>query len=1044
MNLSDIAIRKHVFTWMLMAALILFGGLCFREMGVSELPDVDFPLVNVRVNLEGAAPEIMEIQVVDPIESAVMSVEGIKSISSSARQGSANVTVEFELSKDIDVAVQEIQTRIAQAQRKLPEEIEPPIVTKQNPEDRPILWLSVRSTSLSTRELMEFVRDRLRDRFSTLPGVADVNLGGYLEPNLRVWVSSEKLRQYALTVDDVMGTIQREHNELPAGRIETPEKEIGVRMLGEASTVEEFGRLLIQTRGGAPSWRPILLSEVADIEDSLEDVRRRSRTVGEPSVGIGIIKQRGANAVAVAEAAKRRLAELESELPPSVQIAVSFDATTFIEEAVQELLFTLLLAAILTAIVCWAFLGSWSATFNIILAIPTSIVGSFIVLKLLNFTLNTFTLLGLSLAIGIVVDDAIMVLENIVRHLEMKKGRVQAAMIGTREIAFAALAATLAIVAIFLPVAFMKGLIGRYFFQFGVTISVAVMLSLLEALTLTPMRCSRFLDTGRHTRLGRLMDAAFHGMEALYARTLRAALDRPVLVVVAAVAVFVSSLFIVRLLKQEFVPSQDQGRLMVRLKTPEGSSLDFTDGKVKEAERILSTWPEVETYFVAVGGFGGGEVNTAVAFVTLKPKGRRGVDPALQREPTQSDVARKIRSALGKIAGVKAYVQDMSQSGLGGRRGFPLEFVVQGHNWGDLVKGSETMIAELEKSGLATDVHSDYVAGVPELKVEPDRERAARFGVSVGHIGETLNALVGGVVAGMYTKDGKRYDIRVRLKDGERNRVEDLKRLSVRNNRGELVALSELVRLREGEGPQTITRLNRARSITVAANITAGASQAAAIAKVRELARTALPQGCFVSLSGSAETFEESFQSLWFALGLGVVVAYMILASQFNSFLHPITVLVALPFSVSGAFVALWLGDQSLNVYSMIGLILLMGIVKKNSILLVDFTNQAREGGDAVRAALEKACPRRLRPILMTSVSTVAAAVPSALNFGPGAETRIPMALTVIGGVLVSTLLTLYVVPAVYQLMPGKLGSESERDIDRQVASDRPAKQRAV
>lgn len=1006
-----------------MAALILFGFITFREMGVSQLPDIDFPVVNVSVNLEGAAPEVIETTVVDPIEDAVMSVQGIIKVSSSSRTGSGNVSLEFDLSKNIDVAVQEVQTKMAQVQRRLPEDVEPPVVSKTNPEDQPIMWLGVSTDKMPPNEFMAYVRDHLKDKFTTVSGVGEVFLGGYVDPALRVWVSAEKLNKYYLTVDDIMATIQAEHSELPAGRIETHEKEFNVRSMGEAKTVEEFGKMAINRRGGSPNYTPISLGQVAQIEDGLSDIRRKSRVMGKPAVGLGIRKQRGSNAVAVGAAVLKKMEEVKTQLPPGMEIGVNFDGTKFIKESVHELNFTLILSGILTALVCWLFLGSWTATLNIILAIPTSIVGSFIVLGALGFTLNTFTLLGLSLAIGIVVDDAIMVLENIVRHREKGAGKMDAAVLGSREIGFAALAATVAIIAIFLPVAFMKGIIGKFFFQFGVTISVAVALSLFEALTLTPMRCSQFLKVEeRTTKIGRAVDRAFEGLAHRYKNILPVVLNYRWSVIVGSIAFFVASLFIVKFLRKEFVPPQDTGSLFVRSQTPEGTSLDVTDEKMKILEKMVADRPEVTRYFSSIGGFGGGDVNTAMTFVTFAPLTERKPDPATGKVLTQQQLAEVLRKEFTKIEGLEARVQDPSLGGFGGGgRNYPVDFSIRGPDWDKLSELTLKMKEEMTKAGPLVDVDSNYRGGMPEIQVVPDRLKAKEYGVSLLEINKTINALVGGTIAGKYSRDGRRYDIRLRLEPEERSAADDIKKLNVRNNRGELVPLGKIVKLTETSSLQTISRENRERSLGVYSNIKLGASQSDAIAKVKEIGAKILPTGYYLVEGGSSQTYAESFQSLIFALILGLVISYMVLASQFNSYADPVTVLMALPFSVSGAFIFLLIGGQSLNIYSMIGLILLMGIVKKNSILLVDFTNQVRDtSGKDIHAALVEACPIRLRPILMTSIATIAGAIPPALAIGPGAETRIPMSLAVIGGVLVSTVLTLFVVPCVYSLISAK------------------------
>ncbi len=1028
MILSDLSIKKPVFAWMLMIGLIAFGAVGFDRMGVSQLPDVDFPVLTVSIDWEGAAPEVIETEITDVIEDAVMSVQGIQEVSSTSRQGNARVTLEFDLSKDIDVALQEVQSKLAQAQRLLPREADPAVVSKSNPEDQPIMWLAV-SGDKPRRDLMEYVRDNVRDRFTTVPGVAEVFLGGYVEPNLRVWLDAEKLRARELAAEDILRAIEAQHAEVPAGRIETGRQELNVRVLGEAATVEEFRRIIVPARSGSPIYRTIRLGDVAVVEDGLADVRRISRVNGVSAVGLGIRKQRGANAVAVAKAVKERMASVHKDLPAGLTIGVNFDTTRFIEESVHELVTTLVLAAVLTSLVCWIFLGSFSSALNVILAIPTSIIGAFILLYFFGFTLNTFTLLGLSLCVGIVVDDAIMVLENIVRHREDGQSRVKAALVGAREITFAALAATVAILAIFVPVIFMKGIMGKFLYQFGVTLSVAVSLSLLEALTLAPMRCSQFLEVGHSTALGRWVDRAMAGLARAYEKSLHFVLTWRWTVVGAATVVFALSLGLAKTLKKEFVPSQDQSRFLIRVQTALGTSLEVTDAAMRRVEEALAARPEIEKYFGAVGGFGGGDVNSGMMFVTMKPKGQRPVAPPFKKPASQSDLINLLRGGLKKIEGVqRVSVQDLSQSGFTSQRGFPVEFTLRGRDFEKMGVLADGIMEKMQAAGLMVDVDTDYRLGMPEVRVAPDREKANERGVTVASIANTINAMIGGVRAGKYTRGGKRYDIRVRLTDADRRRPADIGNIFVRNNRGELVRLSDVSALVEKPTLLTITRRNRERAVGVFANVAPGKSQGEALAYIESLAKD-LPEGYRVVFSGSAQTFKESFQSLLFALVLGIFVAYMVLGAQFNSFVHPFTVLLALPFSVTGAFIALTLTGITLNIYSMIGLLLLMGIVKKNSILLVEFTNERRKLGKDVRTALLEACPVRLRPILMTSVSTIAGAVPAALSLGAGAETIRPMAVVVIGGMIASTVLTLFVVPAAYSLLARLQSHRHDKDL---------------
>ncbi|MBI3999097.1 MAG: efflux RND transporter permease subunit, partial [Candidatus Omnitrophica bacterium] len=700
MNISDISIKNPVFAWMLMLGLMIFGLLSFKGMGVGQMPDVDFPVLSIDITWEGAAPEVMETDVVDIIEDAVMGVQGLREVSSSTRQGRAEINMEFELERDIDVALQEVQSKLSEAQRRLPQEIDPPVITKSNPEDQPIMWVGIASTSKRPlRELMEFVENQMKDRFKTISGVGDIFLGGFRERNLRVWLDTNKLDAYQLTVEDIISAVQKEHVEIPAGRLETKNQESNVRAMGEARSVEEFEKISITERGGRPIYKPIQLKEVAKIEDGLSDLRRLSRIMGKPAVGLGIRKQRGANTVAVAKLVRKRVEELKREMPEGYEIGINFDSSKFIEDSVQELIFTLILSALLTSLVCWLFFGSWSTNLNILLAIPTSILGTFMVLKFAGFTLNTFTLLGLSLAIGIVVDDAIMVLENIVRHREKGEAKVEAARKGAQEITFAAIAATLAITAVFLPVAFMKGIIGKFFFQFGVTISAAVGLSLLEALTLAPMRCSQFLELReRKTRFGKAFERGVVKMTEFYRTGLILALRHKKKVLIGAFLFFIASMLTLPFIRKEFVPAQEQSMFLTRIQTPIGSSIGLTDDRFKQAEAIAMKRPELKRYYGAVGGFGGGEVNAGMLFLTFKEPQDRPVDPQKKHRLTQRELMNYFRQEFNKIPDVKAIIQDLSMRGFAAQRGFPVEFTIRGSDWEKLVTYSEEIQKEMKKN----------------------------------------------------------------------------------------------------------------------------------------------------------------------------------------------------------------------------------------------------------------------------------------------------------------------------------------------------------
>jgi len=1001
-SLTDLCIKRPVLAWMIMLAAVVFGVVAAARIGISQMPDVDFPIISVSVTREGAAPEVMEGDVVDPIEEALAQVEGVKSITSVSRQGSASITLELDLARGVDAALQDVQARVSQAQQRLPRDVDPPVISKTNPEDQPIMWIAL-SGPYPRQMITDYARYRLREKLQTVPGVGEVMMGGYLERNVRVWVDARELEQRRLTVNDVLRALSREHVELPAGKIETANREIKLRVLGEAADLETLRGIVVDPRG------PVCLRDVAIVEDGFEDAKRAARRNGEPAQGVGVKKQRGSNAVAVASGVRQALAEIERTLPEDMKARIVFDSTKFIDESVHDIEFELVLSILLTALVCWMFLGSLSSTLNVLLAIPMSLLGTVAVIYFLGFTLNTFTLLALALAVGIVVDDAIMVMENIFRHSEQGKDGVTAAREGTKEITFAALAATLAVCAIFIPVAFMKGVVGKFFLQFGVTLSLAVLISPVEAVTLAPARCAQLLTRVAHEErgpLGRLVDRGFDACKDAYAWALERGLRRPWVVLVLTVALMAASVATMKRLPSEFVPSQDQGRLMVRMQTDVGANFAEIDRLFKRAEDFAATRPEIHSTFAVVGGFGGTGVNTGVMFVTLTPHSERTV--------SQAELMGALRKELNSYPGLKAVVLDLSQMGFSAQRGFPVEFSIRGRDWEKLVASSAALERKLAETGLVTDLDSDYQLGVPELQILPDRARSADAGVAVEDIARTLNALVGGVRVGRYNSGGRRLDVRVRMLADQRGSPDDLGRVQIRTAQGELVPLSSLVKQEELPALQAITRMDRERAISLFANIAPGHAQEEVLRKVEELGK-GLPEGQRLVLGGASASFRETGQSLAFALLLGIVVAYMILGGQFNSFLHPVTVLTILPLSLAGAVFALALAGKSLNMFSMIGILLLMGIVKKNSIILVDYANQLREErGLGALDAMREAGPLRLRPILMTSLATMMAAVPAILSLGAGSETRAPMSVAVLGGLVVSTILSLLVVPAFY------------------------------
>lgn len=1011
MNLIDLSIKRPVFAWVLMFGLIVFGAISLLKTGVSQMPDVDFPVLNISVTYEGAAPEVVESEIIDPIEEKLLLIEGIEEMRASASQGSGRVTLYFNINRNVDVALQEVQSALSQL--RLPTDVDPPIIRKQNPEEDPILILSVYG-DIPIKDLLRWTDNYLLDQLRFLPGVGEVNIGGFSERNLRVWIDPKKLEIYDLSISDVVDALKTQHLESAAGQLVEGERELRLRWLGEAANPDQVENIRILRRAGGPITfdRVIRIKDVARVDDGLSDIRRQARVNGKEAVSIAIRKQRGTNEIDVAKAVRAKIETIKDQFPKGYNYRFNVDFTKSTEATVGLTVEKLWVAALITILVCFFFLGSIPAAINILFSIPVSIVGTFTILYFAGFTLNLFTLLALTLAISIVVDDAIMLLENIVRHSRMGKSATKAASDGSKEVLPAAVAATLAVIAVFLPVIFMDGIIGKFFFQFGVTMSAAVLLSLLEALTITPMRSAAFMSGGHKEAkfeafLERLFDKMAHGYQKLLVYTLR----WKYFVVIVSLALFAVSMLLITKVRQEFVPAQDQNMIMVNAQTPTGSSLEFTSEVAKDLEKIVSENENVLGFFVSIGGGGGAsQVNQVFMPVELKPKE--------ERKFTHTQIMGQLREKFKAVKGVRITMRDISARNLTSGRTNPVAINLRGPDLKVLNESADKLMARLESEGLTVDMDKDYRAGIPELLVEPDRVKMEKRGVSVESVGQVLSVGVGGYRQGRFTGDGRRYDIRFKIPDGMITSGKDLQKLKVRNIAGNLIPLSELVKVEEKTTSQAINRINRQRSVSVFGNLAPGQSQSVVLKKVAGYAKEIMPSDYVFALEGASAGFSESFASLTTALAVGIMVAYMILAVQFNSFVHPISVLIALPFSVTGALIALWSFDVSLNLFSFIGLIVLMGIAKKNSILLVEFTNQVRLHDDEKpEPALLKACPVRLRPILMTSVATVAAATPLVFGGGMGSETRLPMGLAIVGGTIVSTILTLFVVPALYLVL---------------------------
>ncbi|MBF0412890.1 MAG: efflux RND transporter permease subunit [Desulfamplus sp.] len=1000
---------------MFILSLVVMGAICYPEIGVDLFPKVDYPIVNITTALKGASPEIMDTDITDKIEESVSSINGVKSISSASIEGNSTVTVEFVLERNIDLAAQDIREKVAGIISKLPEDISDPVIEKVDPDASPVLWLNL-ADNKSIRELSMYADEVLKEQIQKIEGVGAINIGGLRQRQIRIWLDSQKLVAYQIAASDVLNALKRQNIELPAGRIESRSMEYTIKVKGEITRVSEFNDIIIAYYNGAP----IRIKDIGRAEDGMAEKRSLARFNGVPAVGMGIQKQSGSNTVEIIERIKKELPAIKDTLPPGMTINIAFDQSTFIKRSIEEVQFHLILGSLFAVLVVFIFLRNLRTTLITSVALPVSIISTFALIRVFDFTFNNMTMLALSLSVGLLIDDAIIVIENIYRHIEEGMSPREASSFATEEIGMAVMATTFAVVAIFLPVAFMKGIMGRFFLQFALTVVFAVMISMIVSFTLTPMMASIFLkdiathkDSVTHKNrigfLGAMFEGGYKIFENIYTILLKLSLRFRITVLLVALIIFVSSLYIAKQLGREFIPTEDQGQFIVRLEAPMGYSLEASDKLSQQVETIAMSLPEVKSVYY-IGGFGRSGVNNSRMMITLKPKG--------ERKKSQEQIKGEIRKKSKGIAGLKVTAEDVSLVGRG-QRSVPIQYSIRGRDMENLKKYTRQIVAEFSKLPGIVDVDTSLQEGKPELKVIIDRDKAADLGVDVAGIAEAVNLLVSGEVDVTRFKDqsrGKRYDVRVRLNSEDRANPTDLGRIYVRSKDQKLVEISNIVKVIAGGGPSQINRVDRQKAVSVFANLD-GKPLGKAVEELNAISDRVLTPDFSPKYKGMAETMSESFDSLMFALFLGIVMAYMVLAAQFESFSHPFIVLLSMPLSFIGAFGGLYLMGMTLNIFSFIGLILLMGLVKKNAILIVDYTNTLRAGGMSKRDALMKACPIRMRPILMTTLAMVFGMLPIAFGLGEGSETRAPMGIGVIGGLLTSLFLTLLVVPAAYDLL---------------------------
>ncbi|MBA3760288.1 MAG: efflux RND transporter permease subunit [Gemmatimonadales bacterium] len=997
------SIRRPVLASMLSLALVLFGVIGYTQLAVREFPDVDAPIVSVTTVLPGANPQVVESAVTDILEEELSTVEGLRTLTSSSGEGVSNITLEFNLERGVEAAAQDTRDKVARIRERLPEDVEEPVVAKQDADAQPFFWLALSGENYDLLQLSDLGDRLVKSRLQTLPGVGQARIFGERRFSMRVWLSPSELSARGLTVQDVQQAIRSRNVEVPAGRIESQRREFTVRSLGELKTPEEFGNLAVSNTGGIL----VKLKDLGRVELGPEDERSALRFKGTQSIAIGVVRQSKSNIISVSDAISAELPRIQASLPPGVTLNIGFDQSIFVKRSIKEAEETLLIAALLVVVIIFLFLRNLRATIIPGLAIPTSIVAAFAIMYFMGFSINNFTLLALTLAIGIVVDDAIIVLENAYRHQEeLHESPEEAAINGTREIAFAVLSTTIALVAVFTPLAFLKGSTGRLFNEFGVAVAGSVIISGFVALTLTPMLCAKILRVPqRHGPLYRVLENGFNSLASGYARSLAFTLKHRLVVVAITALITASAFFVFRSLKREFVPAEDRGWFLTFIIAPEGSSLAYTDGYQRRAEAILSKTKDISSFFSVVN-IGDG-VSRGIIFTNLEDWSNRN--------RSVMDVVSEVQAQYFGIPGIFAFASNPPAFGWGS----PVNFVIQHSDFDLLAKGNDTLLARARQVPGLVNVDSDLRVNKPQLTVSFDRDRAEDLGVSVSDVATTLQVLLGGSQTGTFTRANKQYDVIVQLDPRARATPSDMTGLYVRGRDNGLVKLEALATVQEGVGPRELNHFQRVRSATITASLAPGFTLGEALDSLTSIATEVLPKGSSTALAGESRELEESGSALYFAFLLALVVVFMVLASQFESLVHPFTVLLAVPLAVTGALLTLKLAGSTLNVYSQIGMILLIGLVTKNSILLVEYMNQLKERGMDTLAAAQEAGRIRFRPILMTSVATVAGALPIALGLGAGSLSRRPLGYAIVGGLMFSTLLTLYVVPSVYVIFDG-------------------------
>ncbi len=1031
MILTDLSVKRPVFASVISLLLVAFGLVAFDKLPLREYPNIDPPIVSIETNYRGASAAVVESRITQLIEDRISGVEGIRHVSSSSSDGRSQVTLEFDISRNIEDAANDVRDRISGLLDNLPEEADPPEVQKANGGDEVIMWLNLVSDQMTTLELTDYTRRYLSDRLSVVDGVSMIRIGGGKVYAMRIWLDRQALASRSLTVADVEAALRAENVELPAGSLESKERHFTVRLERSYRSAEDFANLVIAQ--GEDGYL-VKLGDVAKVDIGSEEERIMFRGNKEAMIGLGVSKQSTANTLEVARAVNALVDKINPTLPAGMSIKRSYDSSVFIEASIKEVYQTLFTAMILVIIVIYLFLGSVRAMLIPAITVPVSLLGTFIVLYALGYTINLLTLLAMILAIGMVVDDAIVMLENIHRRIEEGDSPLKAAFLGAREVAFAVIATTLVLVAVFMPITFLEGDLGKLFKEFAVAMSAAVIFSSIVALTLSPMMCSKLLKpASQDSWLVRKVDSIMTGISRRYQSSLESAMAKPVLMSVIVLIALGSSVFLAKKVPQEFAPQEDRGSLFLMINGPQGASYEYIESYMTEVESRLM--PLVDSGDIkrllirAPRGFGrAADFSNGMAIIVLEDWG--------QRRPMK-EVIGDINKRLADLAGVQAF--PVMRQAFGRGVGKPVQFVIGGPSYEELAAWRDIMMEKVAENPKLLGLDHDYKETKPQLRVVIDRDRAASLGVSISNIGRTLESMLGSRLVTTFMRDGEEYDVIVEGERSNQNTAADLQNIYVRSERTkELIPLSNLVTVEEFADASSLNRYNRMRAITIEASLADGYSLDEALDYLNQVARAYLPAEAVISYKGQSLDYQESGSSMYFVFLLALGIVFLVLAAQFESYIHPMVIMLTVPLATVGALIGLWFTGQSLNIYSQIGIIMLVGLAAKNGILIVEFANQLRDKGvDFDRAIIQASC-QRLRPILMTGITTAAGAVPLVLATGAGAETRFVIGVVVLAGIMLATLFTIYVIPTAYGLFARNSGSPEAiaQQLEKELAQD--------